>query len=531
MRFTAFLIGAASAANPDPCTALCNLDGPAVCIGGSWTKNGVCHSYVFRGDPAVGDYCYHTKATAPRCPGNGKPVKVSDAEAILARAGGMRGRPGPAGDDVVPSPHATVTTTIDPAMGHDVADVERGLTAELYEMMKEVWTTMGEALEPASTSGTTTEAPSAATIHEESLTHRVTELIRRTFERIPGGSIRFKVNRDNALEESLDFLNGPVMNLLVPDLFASFTNEPGNGVEITKAWIVEVTKQVFDPKAGFFTMTAEAPYYYSINPTGYSRPRAREIYKAVGRLLGLSIIRNQPLGVNLSLYIFAGILGQELTFDDIRREEPRLVATMDMLLACKSNRDLFGFFITIGDVKRRVTLENRHALIIQKLYSIVNVSEQPAFRDIFEGIVDVFPWLEQRDRFPRMISLLSAADFKELILGNAEVDVDDLMANAKMELSTPQREMLHRVLRSFTAEERKKFLKFATNLEQVPTGGFAALERPIYLRSDLRPDPKFRNLPRAILRDNLVVIPLYENDAEMKERLLQAIKIGHRGWV
>jgi hypothetical protein len=65
----------------DPCTDLCNRDGPAVCTGGSWTKsNGHCHGYVFRGDPSTGDYCYHSALTAATCPSKDKiAVKALDA--------------------------------------------------------------------------------------------------------------------------------------------------------------------------------------------------------------------------------------------------------------------------------------------------------------------------------------------------------------------------------------------------------------------------------------------------------------------
>ena len=144
MRFTVFLAGAASAAVADPCTRLCNRDGPAVCTGGSWNKNGVCHSYLFRGEPALGDYCYHTAATADTCPSRGKPVKVADAEAILAR-GGLRGQPERARYEVIPplppTPRppaarpAAATTTVDPR----VAEIER--------LMLEFGLTMEEALE------------------------------------------------------------------------------------------------------------------------------------------------------------------------------------------------------------------------------------------------------------------------------------------------------------------------------------------------------------------------------------------------
>jgi hypothetical protein len=70
----------------DPCMRLCDQDGPAVCTGGSWSKNGVCHGYLFRGNPSLKDYCYHTTESAADCPSNGTPLKERDAWNILFRA-------------------------------------------------------------------------------------------------------------------------------------------------------------------------------------------------------------------------------------------------------------------------------------------------------------------------------------------------------------------------------------------------------------------------------------------------------------
>jgi hypothetical protein len=69
----------------DPCTDLCQRDGPSVCTNGSWTKpNGFCQNYLYRGDPANGDYCYHSSATAALCPGDGTGVRAVEVPLLLA---------------------------------------------------------------------------------------------------------------------------------------------------------------------------------------------------------------------------------------------------------------------------------------------------------------------------------------------------------------------------------------------------------------------------------------------------------------
>ena len=78
MRFTAFLL-LPFAVMADPCSRLCEIDGPTVCTGGSYNKYGVCNRYLFLGDPSLNNICYHTSATASTCPSSGKPVSVDDA--------------------------------------------------------------------------------------------------------------------------------------------------------------------------------------------------------------------------------------------------------------------------------------------------------------------------------------------------------------------------------------------------------------------------------------------------------------------
>ena len=78
------LVKSSQATALDPCTALCNRGGPSICTEGSWSKgNGICHAYLFRGDPSRGEYCYHTTTTAATCPSGGAPVRASDVARLL----------------------------------------------------------------------------------------------------------------------------------------------------------------------------------------------------------------------------------------------------------------------------------------------------------------------------------------------------------------------------------------------------------------------------------------------------------------
>ena len=77
------IIASIEATKPvDPCTHLCQVEGPTICTGGSWTKgDSICHAYFH----TETGHCYHSAATRETCPGSGKPVRAHEVDAIVAR--------------------------------------------------------------------------------------------------------------------------------------------------------------------------------------------------------------------------------------------------------------------------------------------------------------------------------------------------------------------------------------------------------------------------------------------------------------
>ncbi len=76
------IVRASSRVEEDPCTKLCKFDGPSICTGGSWTKNGgICHGYMYREYPR--HHCYHSRENVAYCP-SGHPVAARDVDSIIS---------------------------------------------------------------------------------------------------------------------------------------------------------------------------------------------------------------------------------------------------------------------------------------------------------------------------------------------------------------------------------------------------------------------------------------------------------------
>ena len=115
LLFTA--IAGITGASVDPCTTLCNEDGPAVCTKGSWTERDACKHYFYLGNPAEQNYCYHTKETASVCPIN-SPVRPADVPALLAKKRGTS---------------TTTTTTTDVPAGDAWTELQEELRQAIRE--------------------------------------------------------------------------------------------------------------------------------------------------------------------------------------------------------------------------------------------------------------------------------------------------------------------------------------------------------------------------------------------------------------
>ena len=537
MRFTfAILPVAVLGSAADPCARLCALDGPLICTDGSYNKNGACHRYVFRGDPALNDYCYHTSATASTCPGSGKTVKLADAERLIALRGGQQAVPVPQRTAPPRIVAPTITTaapdgnTIQPS----VAELEHlmlalGLTEEeaLEDMMAR--DAMARRPEPYRFNPVPPAKPAVPAIKPplppsevaRLPIHKRLDTIRAEITARLAGNGRLPMidtDREKTLVNSLPFLNGPLNSFVNNYFFAKFKNEPGYGRGQMKEWFAEVTRQIFSPKSGFFVLSDSAPLYYKINPTGLTQQNAREIYRAAGRLLALSMIRNIPIGVNLPVMFYAKLLDHQLTLDEVSVEEPLLVQSMRFLLSLPE-ADLADYPVVIDGVEVVPTMENRAELVLRKINSLIESDVAPIFALIKNGFDEAIPTA-------RAAGVFTARELKSLILGQPDIDIDDLFANSDIYFRNPNtRTMLKNVLTGFNQEQRRKFLRFVTNQEQTPVGGFANLVPRMSIQSGY-PSQK---MPRVQLCFHELTIPDYATENEMREVLTLAIESG-TGW-
>ena len=108
------------------------------------------------------------------------------------------------------------------------------------------------------------------------------------------------------------------------------------------------------------------------------------------------------------------------------------------------------------------------------------------------------------------------------------MDIDELKNATQMsgwKTGDPEIGWFWRALRSFSQEERSRFLMFVTSSSRVPLGGFSQLQgssgtQPFQIQKLYAAKG---SLPQASTCFNLLLLPQYESYEQLKEKLLFAV--------
>ena len=275
-----------------------------------------------------------------------------------------------------------------------------------------------------------------------------------------------------------------------------------------------ITAQLFDPQFGLFSLSSEVPYFVFINPAApVGHPDYINMFRAVGRFFGLALARNAALGVSIPATFWARILDQPLQLADIQKDEPILFRSLEYMLSAPAE-ELEDMPITIDGVVYQPRVDNRAELVDRKVNSLIDPQVGPLLAEIKQGLNDVID-------IGTIRQYLSATDLREVFIGSSFIDIDDLRAHSTMSLLDRRvGEWLFNVLHSFDQEMRKKFLKFATNLEHLPVGGFRQIEPRINFVRTAGDGGRF---PRAAHCFNSIFIPSYTSEDQLREKLTGAI--------
>lgn len=327
---------------------------------------------------------------------------------------------------------------------------------------------------------------------------------------VGSGRSRLSINvaRRTAFQSSAQILLEAPLSVFRGQLEVVFSDEPSSGPGVVRDWFSEMSRQVMQPETGLFISSPDSPYYAMINPLSDVSARSNE-FRAVGRFLGLAYHQRVELGVQFPIQYYAKLLEVQITLQDIQSDEPALYRSLSYLLTAPES-ELPDMPMTVDNEVVIPTIHNRENLVHLKVNSLIPDSVSHHFRLLRDAFVEII------SLDPREYEGLTPAGLNLRIEGMSFVDVEDLIANLRSE--TRISPLLPPVLRSFSQNELRRFLRFVTGSSQVPAGGFRVAPITIYMSASMS------QLPRAGTCSRSLSLPPFIPEAQLRDRLLFAMR-------
>ena len=345
-------------------------------------------------------------------------------------------------------------------------------------------------------------------------------IYRRAMRGPPLNGLVIRPTRAAVLTESVAALMGDGRALRGGVEWISFEGEEGRGPGIIREWFSEMVSQFIGHQPPLIELSPDAPHYLRLAPVwteGADQGTQLTRLEAMGRFMALAVVQDVPVALNFPVMFFARLLDRKVNLEDIKTDEPHLYSSLSLALAYTPEQlaDLGG--IEIDGAYVDLTVQNRRSLIEHKVKSLIGSEVQQQLAAVTRGFRAILQPFLGRD-FP-----LNASDLKSIVVGTSTVDIDDMMSHTVFHgysLESPQIVWLRTLLNTFDDATRRKFLRFVTGLEAVPTGGFASLQNPFTI--DIR-HGSADALPTAATCYHLLRLPSYRTEDQLRERVTLAV--------
>ena len=335
------------------------------------------------------------------------------------------------------------------------------------------------------------------------------------------------VNRNNLIEDTLNAVSNPSINLQKP-LKVKFVNEQGvdeGGVK--KEFFLLLVRQLFDANYGMFNYNEKTRLFW-FNMYSFE-PKIK--FELIGIILGLALFNNVILDIKFPLVIYKKLLDYKPDLQDMKECDPELFNTLTYLKNTKDDNlkeklsttftitnDKFGekIVIPLKENGENIYIDNTNKDEYVDLYLdwYFNKSIEEYFKYFKNGFFRVCD--------KQLSPILLPEELELIICGTQVLNFYELKRVAKYEDGYKKDSLTIKyfwdVLFEFSEEEKKKFLFFVTGCDRAPINGLGSL---IITVSRWGPDSD--KLPTAHTCFNHLLIPDYQNKDKLKKNLTIAI--------
>ncbi|KAG1468517.1 hypothetical protein G6F56_003790 [Rhizopus delemar] len=341
---------------------------------------------------------------------------------------------------------------------------------------------------------------------------------RALFQGVNSPYLVLEIRRDHIIPDTL-------LQLRVQFLGEEGVDEGG----VQKEFFQLIVREIFDPKYGLFVYNDESRLcWFSSNPI-LDGTNTRE-YKLVGLLLGLAVYNSVILDLHFPLALYKMLMDVDVNLPDLKQLDPSLGKGLDILLeydgdieaeydrSFQVNIESFGHIFTY-DLKPTgsdIQLTNENRLEFVNLYTkfILSISVQKQFEAFKEGFL-----LVCKDS---AIKMFRPEEVEQLICGSSDLDFEALEKTTVYDGGwTKDSDIIKyfwEIAHSFSYEDKKKLLFFATGSDRAPIGGLSKLQFVIAKNGG-----DSDRLPTSHTCYNVLLLCEYSSKEKLKERLLTSI--------
>ncbi|KAG4378423.1 hypothetical protein GLYMA_17G037600v4 [Glycine max] len=339
---------------------------------------------------------------------------------------------------------------------------------------------------------------------------------------------RFRIQRDHILEDAYNQMSQLTEDSLRGSIRVTFVNEFGveeagiDGGGIFKDFMENITRAAFDVQYGLFKETADHLLYP--NPgSGMIHEQHFQFFHFLGTLLAKAMFEGILVDIPFATFFLSKLKQKHNYLNDLPSLDPELYRHLIFLKHYKGDiSELELYFVIVnneygeqteeellpGGRNLRVTNEN----VITFIHLVANHRLNFQIRQQSSHFLRGFQQLMQKD----WIDMFNEHELQLLISGSLDsLDIDDLRLHTNYAGGYHNEhfvmEMFWEVLKGFSLENRKKFLKFVTGCSRGPLLGFRYLEPMFCIQraSGNAVEESLDRLPTSATCMNLLKLPPY----------------------
>jgi ubiquitin-protein ligase E3 C len=353
---------------------------------------------------------------------------------------------------------------------------------------------------------------------------------------------RFRIRRDHILEDAFNQLSTLSEANLQGLIRVTFVNEFGveeagiDGGGIFKDFMENITRAAFDVQYGLFKETTDHLLYP--NPgSGMIHEQHLQFFHFLGTILAKAMFEGILVDIPFATFFLSKLKQKYNYLNDLPSLDPELYRHLTFLKRYEDDLSELELYYVIvnneygeqtveellpGGKNMRVTKDN----VITFTHLVANHRLNYQIREQSIHFLRGFQQLIQKE----WIDMFNTHELQLLISGSVDgFDVDDLRNNVNYAGGYHKEhyviEMFWEILKNFSMENQRKFLKFVTGCSRGPLLGFKYLE-PLFCiqrAAGNASEEALDRLPTSATCMNLLKLPPYRSKEQMEQKLLYAI--------